>query len=312
MFQGEDMIDDPVMFVVFCDEKLNIKKVYYEDCCEFSNDENFLKYIPDDMRDKMDHFFETLSTAGAILNYKVEMNIVTERKPIILTGIDSGKEKIVIGTSEIEKANTESRMEKLREAVINHPNFNKVEEELLNELSRMNNELTDLSRELSRKNEKLKHLAIKDHLTNLYNKRYFEEVITKEIHRAQRLNYPITYVLADLDNFKIINDTKGHNYGDKVLKRFSNITLSSIRDDVDLAFRMGGDEFLICLLDCTEKMAEQIIDRINKKADSSKIKFSYASKFVDYSKEQSPSISKILDSIDKNMLKYKKQKGVKR
>ncbi|MFW6173223.1 MAG: GGDEF domain-containing protein [Elusimicrobiota bacterium] len=306
------MIDGPISFVVFCDEKLTIKKVYYEDCCEFLSGEDFLKYIPDEMIDRMDHFFEKLSITGAILNYKVEMNIVTEKKPVVLTGIDVGNEKIVIGTLETQEMSEENRMEKLREAVINHPDFNKVEEELLNELSRMNNELTNLSRELSRKNEELKHLTIKDHLTNLYNKRYFEEAITKEIHRAQRMNYPITFIETDLDNFKKINDTKGHRYGDKILKSFSDIIISSIRDDVDLAFRIGGDEFLICLLDCDEKKAKQIIDRIREKSKKAKIEFSYGSKFVDYSVKNNPSISKILDIIDKRMFEYKQQKGVER
>lgn len=306
------MINGPVLFVVFCDEKLNIKKVYYEDRCEFSSDESLVKYIPDELKDKMNHFLKTLTASGAILNYKVKMNIVTKREPIFLTGIVDGNNIILIGTQESQQIKEEKSIEELKEAVISHPDFSKVEEELLNELSKMNNELTDLSRELARKNEELKHLSIRDHLTNLYNKRYFDEVITKEIHRAQRMKYPITFVLSDLDNFKKINDTKGHNYGDKFLKRFSEIILSSIRDDVDLAFRIGGDEFLICLLDCDEEKAEEIIDRINKKADYAKIKFSYACKFVDYSKKVNLSISKILNSIDKKMLNRKKQKGVKR
>ncbi|TYB97955.1 MAG: GGDEF domain-containing protein [Kosmotoga sp.] len=312
MFLGENMIKGPVIFVVFCDEKLNIKKVFYENCCELTSDENFIKYIPDDSKDKVSYFLKTLSATGVMLNYKVEMNVITERRPIFLTGIDMGDKKVLIGTLESQHIEAENKIEELKKAVINHPDFSKVEEELLNELSRMNNELTDLSRELTRKNEELKHLSIRDHLTNLYNKRFFEEAITKEIHRAQRMKYPITYVLADLDNFKQINDTKGHKYGDKVLKRFSDIILSSIRNDVDLAFRIGGDEFLICLLDCTEEAAEEIVDRVNEKASSAKIKFSYASKFVDYSKSKSPNISKIFDFIDKKMLEYKKQKGVKR
>lgn len=306
------MINGPVIFVVFCDENLDIRKVYYEDRCEFSSDENFLKYIPDELKDTMNSFLKTLLASGAILNYKVKMNIITRKEPVFLTGIENGNNIILIGTQESQQIKAENTMEELKEAVMNHPDFNKVEEKLLNELSKMNNELSDLSRELARKNEELKHLSIRDHLTNLYNKRYFDEVITKEIHRAQRMKYPITFVLSDLDNFKKINDTKGHNYGDIVLKRFSEIILSSIRDDVDLAFRIGGDEFLICLLDCDEEKAEEIIYRIHNKADYSKIEFSYACKFIDYSKKGNLSISKILDSIDKKMLNRKKQKGVKR
>ncbi len=89
-------------------------------------------------------------------------------------------------------------------------------------------------------------MAITDKLTGLYNRHYLEEIAHTELAKAKRHDYPITFIYLDIDHFKKINDTYGHDVGDIVLKRFAQIIISNLRES-DMAFRLGGEEFLLML-----------------------------------------------------------------
>jgi len=89
-----------------------------------------------------------------------------------------------------------------------------------------------------------KNLSIMDPLTNLYNKRYFREAISKEVHKAERYNYPLSISMIDIDYFKKINDTYGHPYGDEILVKVGNVFLKNTRKS-DTVARYGGEEFAI-------------------------------------------------------------------
>ncbi|MTI68115.1 MAG: GGDEF domain-containing protein [Firmicutes bacterium] len=148
--------------------------------------------------------------------------------------------------------------------LIKEKKFSKVNEDnLLNEITTLNNKLSNTKRELIKKNKKLEKMATKDQLTNAFNRRYFYEKIKEEIKRSKRLNYNITLVMIDLDNFKKVNDTLGHDKGDELLKNFTKVCSDNLRKDFDYIFRFGGDEFLILLTNCDEKLADKIIKRIN-------------------------------------------------
>jgi len=92
--------------------------------------------------------------------------------------------------------------------------------------------------------EEIKRLSEEDYLTKLYNRRIIQEIIEKEIIRSNRYDSAFAIILMDIDDFKIINDTFGHNNGDKVLVQFSNTLKHTIRE-ADIAGRWGGEEFLV-------------------------------------------------------------------
>ena len=92
----------------------------------------------------------------------------------------------------------------------------------------------------------VEHQAMVDGLTGIANRRRCEEALVSEIARADRLGSPLTLVLADLDDFKMINDEHGHPTGDEVLREFAAVLRATVRES-DLAGRWGGEEFLLLL-----------------------------------------------------------------
>ncbi|MCB1196705.1 diguanylate cyclase [bacterium] len=92
----------------------------------------------------------------------------------------------------------------------------------------------------------LLELAVRDSLTNTYNRRYFLEILLLEIKKARRYGGAFACLMLDVDHFKKINDTYGHPCGDKVLKRVAEIMRDNIRDS-DVVGRYGGDEFIAFL-----------------------------------------------------------------
>ncbi|HEX6475317.1 MAG TPA: diguanylate cyclase, partial [Candidatus Limnocylindria bacterium] len=101
--------------------------------------------------------------------------------------------------------------------------------------------------------------ALTDPLTGLGNHRAFQEELDRQVEGAQRYKAPISLVLIDLDDFKSINDTKGHAFGDQALTHFGALVKRGLRK-VDRAFRVGGDEFAI-LLPQTDGPAANIVIR---------------------------------------------------
>ncbi|RUM49811.1 MAG: hypothetical protein DSY47_02880, partial [Hydrogenothermus sp.] len=119
--------------------------------------------------------------------------------------------------------------------------------------------------------KELEYYATRDPLTNLYNQRIFKELLDYEAKRAQRHNYKFSLLVIDLDNFKVINDTYGHDFGDRFLVEVSNILRSSVRPG-DIVARYGGDEFVIVLPETDEKGAHLVAKRILKNVENHFIK----------------------------------------
>jgi diguanylate cyclase (GGDEF)-like protein len=101
--------------------------------------------------------------------------------------------------------------------------------------------------------------ALRDNLTGLGNHRAFQEELDRQVEAAQRYDVPVALVILDLDQFKTINDTKGHAGGDRALKRFGALVARTMRR-VDRPFRIGGDEFAI-LLPHTDAEGAKIVAR---------------------------------------------------
>ena len=94
--------------------------------------------------------------------------------------------------------------------------------------------------------ERLRHQSVRDELTGLFNRRYMEESLERELFRARRLSGTVSLALLDLDGFKSINDARGHDAGDELLKAMSQIFRSFLRAG-DVVCRYGGDEFLFVM-----------------------------------------------------------------
>ena len=116
----------------------------------------------------------------------------------------------------------------------------------------------------------LREQAIRDPLTGLYNRRYLDETLDRELARATRENYPVSFLVSDIDYFKKINDTYGHYAGDVVLKNLAAQLTSNARVG-DIICRYGGEEFLVILPDVSMEIAYQIAERSRKAFQESKI-----------------------------------------
>ena len=114
-------------------------------------------------------------------------------------------------------------------------------------------ELRRTNRRLETAQAKLRRLVITDALTGCRNRRFFDEIIGRELQRHQRHGIPMSLLFIDIDRFKSVNDLLGHDVGDQVLQQVAAFLLRNIRE-ADYVFRWGGDEFLV-LISCTEEEA---------------------------------------------------------
>jgi diguanylate cyclase (GGDEF)-like protein len=119
----------------------------------------------------------------------------------------------------------------------------------------MTYELRRTNRRLEAAQGKLRRMVITDPLTGCRNRRFFDEIIGRELQRHQRYGIPLSVLFVDVDRFKAVNDTLGHDAGDRVLREVAAYLLGNIRE-ADYVFRWGGDEFLV-LLSCGEEEARR-------------------------------------------------------
>jgi len=128
-----------------------------------------------------------------------------------------------------------------------------------------------LMKAIRRREEELKKLVTKDHLTSLYNRAYFFYRLHSEIQRAKRYNRPLSLLIMDMDNFKQFNDRYGHLVGDQLLQVLSGAIRSGIRYsagkpsyELDIPCRYGGDEFAIIVPETTYAQATVLAERLRK------------------------------------------------
>jgi diguanylate cyclase (GGDEF)-like protein len=109
----------------------------------------------------------------------------------------------------------------------------------------------------------LSEMAVRDPLTDLYNRRFFDAALTQHIETARRYGRELSLILFDLDHFKEVNDTCGHQAGDAVLKTFA-ILLQKTARKADIVCRIGGDEFAVILPETGHSGIQKIITRFFK------------------------------------------------
>jgi diguanylate cyclase (GGDEF)-like protein len=124
--------------------------------------------------------------------------------------------------------------------------------------------------ENARLHDEVRRQATTDELTSLVNRRRFIEALEIELERAKMFGTPLTVVLADLDDFKRINDSYGHHAGDHALRAFGELLRNHVRD-VDVAGRIGGEEFAICLPETGLEAAAAVAARMRGALASSRI-----------------------------------------
>lgn len=120
--------------------------------------------------------------------------------------------------------------------------------------------------ELKEENKILFEKAFKDELTKMFNFRSIKEYLYLQVNESKYKEVPLSIIIFDIDNFKKINDTKGHIFGNKVIIRISEIIRENIRKD-DIAGRFGGEEFIIILPNTDLNTATNIAERIRQEID---------------------------------------------
>ncbi len=187
-------------------------------------------------------------------------------------------------------------------------------EKYFKELTKLNNQLTNTTRELTQKNielnktrAKIEKLLRTDELTGISNRRAFMEFLKKIYSLSKRHNSSLSMVTVDLDNFKIINDTFGHQAGDEVLKAVGNLLADNIRQE-DMAARIGGDEFSVLLPETKQEEAIEFAKRFKlgiEELSLDGISHELSASFGVAELRDEESIGEFLRRADKNLYRAK-------
>lgn len=120
-------------------------------------------------------------------------------------------------------------------------------------------------------------ISITDGLTNIYNRRYFDEIFPKIINNAKRKNELVSFLFMDIDHFKQYNDNYGHQKGDEVLINFAKCLKDNLHRSSDFAFRLGGEEFAIVYQAETKEKAIEFANDLRKSIEDLKIIHGFSS-----------------------------------
>ncbi len=116
---------------------------------------------------------------------------------------------------------------------------------------------------LNNRASRLRELSIIDHLTGMYNRHFFNEVIEREFARLKKNGEAVSFIMIDMDHLKQINDTLGHLTGDKILVESANLIRNSVRKS-DLVFRFGGDEFMVLMMNTSCGKSARVARRLGE------------------------------------------------
>lgn len=131
--------------------------------------------------------------------------------------------------------------------------------------------LQETMQKLTFANKSLKEMSIVDPLTRLYNRRYFNAVMDKELKKAIREKRHFCFFMMDVDCFKMYNDTYGHAMGDEVLKEVANAIREGLKRPEDYAFRLGGEEFGGIIAGADPSVAQELTEGVLKKLEGKQI-----------------------------------------
>lgn len=171
-----------------------------------------------------------------------------------------------------------------------------------------NLELQNANLELQKQILELLKQRIRDPLTQVYSRRFLEEVGEKEFAEAKRYQRPLTLIFLDIDKFKKINDQQGHLAGDQALKTVAAL-LSNHSRKSDFIFRVyGGDEFLVIMPEVEEKEARQFLNRINQELSYTSLRISAGIATL----EAESSLEELVEKADRRMYEEKEKEKKKK
>ena len=161
--------------------------------------------------------------------------------------------------------------------------------------------------------EKTRRQVVIDGLTEIFNHRYFQEMVRIELRRSHRHHIPLSLIMIDIDHFKSFNDHHGHPKGDELLKHIASFLKQSIRD-IDILARYGGDEFIIILPQTNSEGAVRVADRIRKSNFfaryhelGSHVKLGFTIGVNSTLGEKPVKPQKFIDDVDRALLKAKRR-----
>ncbi len=163
----------------------------------------------------------------------------------------------------LQSVNTCNYSELLLAANIELGRINLTYEQMNRELIAAKRRAEELAEQLAQANRKLEEMANLDSLTRIFNRRVFENLITREFYRSNRYGHPLSCIMLDLDDFKEINDNYGHLVGDQVLREVAGLIESNLRKS-DFLARYGGDEFVVISPEADRKAARIIAEKLRR------------------------------------------------
>jgi diguanylate cyclase (GGDEF)-like protein len=138
---------------------------------------------------------------------------------------------------------------------------------IVENLSQCERQTSALQGELAEQNREAREQSIADGLTGLYSHRYFQRRLGEEVERARRFGHPLALLFCDIDRFKAINDSEGHQTGDEVLQQLGRLIREAIRA-LDVPARYGGEEFTVILPEATGVQAYEVAERLRRTVSS--------------------------------------------
>ncbi|MCI0350624.1 MAG: GGDEF domain-containing protein [Acidobacteriales bacterium] len=161
-------------------------------------------------------------------------------------------------------------------------------------------------------NEAATRLSMVDPLTDTFNRRYMDQILSKDLKRADRLGIKLGFVMIDINNFKTVNTRFGHLVGDQVLVEVAQVLKQTFRAS-DIVMRYGGDEFLVILNDTDEAQSALALDRLQKAVD----RWNVTGRVKDYEMALSWGVEvyskganfhDVLDAADRKMYEHKRSR----
>ncbi len=198
--------------------------------------------------------------------------IINRRQPALIPALAFDKDKsiVMLPLSTVKRTlGAVMLLTPIQESLITHENLKLLtiltkEFSLVMENNRLVERLRKKQLSLEKANKEIKLLSRTDSLTGCYNRGYLNELLPREITRALRYKRPLALAMCDIDNFKKINDTHGHQCGDEVLKKLVQYISEVIRADTDWLARYGGEEFLIVFPETQLRNASGLAERLRK------------------------------------------------
>ncbi|WP_028864101.1 GGDEF domain-containing protein [Psychromonas aquimarina] len=152
----------------------------------------------------------------------------------------------------------------------------------------------------------LNSMVLKDHLTNIGNRAYYDESLNRAIEQSSRNQQGLSLMVLDINGFKLINDTYGHLQGDKVLQTFAGLLTKSVRTS-DMVFRLGGDEFAVILQPGEQCSVNKVISRLSQEIGANtfltELQFSTSIGFSHW--EMGKSVNELFSQADQKLYQNK-------